>query len=537
MRFSASLACACLVGAGLTVPSVAWGAHRHASAAHDARLAHHARAAHIARAVHIAVTAFPISPAVVATAGVGGATQVPALAPAPDGSDAEWLVVNGQHQDLVSVTPTGQEARLEQGAFASDNGPPDAYASVDADGYDWILDNDQGLPEDTLYAVGAQSATSPGVNPVATFNGYAQDMTLGSDGALYINDAAGGVIRCVITGQPSASCTGIALGAPFDGGAHSVGAGGPLTWFADGAGELGAVSPTGALSGPFGDVAPGVGALGTDPGTIVMAPDGLVYAAGGAETEPTGNGAIVAFNPADPSSPSVVASGLHDVVAMTVGPDGNIWFLDAGALGGAGAVGRLTVKGHGVTEYPLPAGVALPAVGARIAAGPAVPDSNGDGEVLFSATSTTPAPNGRAGIAEVGEVTGIPFPVVAGTLALKARVSVSRRRVVVLTLNCAGAGNAQCVGRLKLRAKAVIPASVASGQGSAASDHTRIKRFVLGSVSYRIRGGSTWRHRLRLSRTAFATLERAAGHRFRARLTGRAKLGSVNGRVLTIVGP
>ena len=76
-------------------------------------------------------------------------------------------------------------------AFASDSGTPVNYASVDADGYDWVLDNDQGQPENVLYAVGAADSPSPGLNPVARFGDYGQDMTLGPDGALYISDNDG----------------------------------------------------------------------------------------------------------------------------------------------------------------------------------------------------------------------------------------------------------------------------------------------------------------------------------------------------------
>ena len=94
----------------------------------------------------------------------------PAIAPAPDGSNAEWFVLSGQNQALLSITPTRQQSRVATG-LPADSGAPDNYASVDADGYDWILDNDQG-PGNVLYAVGAADSPSPGLNPVAGLNDY-----------------------------------------------------------------------------------------------------------------------------------------------------------------------------------------------------------------------------------------------------------------------------------------------------------------------------------------------------------------------------
>jgi len=469
----------------------------------------------------VSVVGYPVSSAMVATAGAGSpTTQIPALAPAPDGSDAEWVVVSGGRQDLISITPQGAQSMVSKAAFQADNGPPVAYASVDADGYDWILDNDQSVPEDSLYAVGAATSESPGLSTVSTFDGYAQDMTLGSDGALYISDDAGNLIRCQITAAPSASCTRYPLQAEFDGGAYAVGPGGPLVWFTDAAGELGSISSQGTITGPFADPQNGVGALSTDPGTIVQAANGVVYAAGGAEGNTAGNNQIVSFNPASPSGLGIVASGLSNVVALTVGPDGNVWFLDAGANQGAGAVGCLDISTGAVTEYPLPSGVSLPVSGARIAAGPNVPDKNGDGEIFFSATTSTAAEGGVAGTggAVVGVVTGIPFPIVAGSLQFKQLITVSKRRSAVLTLECDGQTNAECSGRLRLK----LPVAV---------------RQKLGAVAYDLRGGQTLRRTVELSGRAFRALERLAGHRVNAQVSVRSEVGTLSGRVLTMVGP
>jgi virginiamycin B lyase len=515
---------------------------------------------------NVTVTSFPVSPQLVATGGAGGTLQVPALAPAPDGSDSEWIIVDGGRQDLISVTPTGQQKMVQLSAFQSDNGPPDVYASVDADGFDWVLDNDQGAPEDNLYAVGAASSESPGVNPVATFNGYAEDMTLGADGALYITDNAGNIIRCQISAVPSASCSTTPLNEAFDGGGYAIGGGAGLVWFTDATGELGTITSQESVAGPYADMRTGVGALSINPGTIVGAANGDVYAAGGAETELDGNGEILAGTSTAPSSLHVVASGLSNVVAMTSGPDGNLWFLDAGADDGAGAVGTLNIVTNAVTEYPLPAGVVIPS-GARIATGPAVPDANGYGQVFFSATSAV-ASGEPTGNALVGEVSGIPVPIVAGSMALQPSVSVSKQHVAMLSLACAGEGNAECEGKLKfsvvakvrvetrttIRVKIKINSKSSTKSNAKPTSvparskfrfkykvkirvRTQIDRLSLGSVSYSLRGNATLTARLKLSNAAYRVLEQVAGHRWSARVAVSSKLGTVTGRALTMVGP
>jgi len=154
----------------------------------------------------ITVSAFPVPATLDRPSPNTKASEVgPAIEPAPDGSNAEWFLVNAQWQDLLSVTPTGTMTKVTTG-FSTDAGPPDTYASVDADGFDWVLDNDQGSPEQTLYAIGPKGTPSGGLNRVASFNGYSQDMALGSDGAIYIADNSGNVVKCQITATPTAAC-------------------------------------------------------------------------------------------------------------------------------------------------------------------------------------------------------------------------------------------------------------------------------------------------------------------------------------------
>ena len=449
------------------------------------------------------------------------------MVPAPDGTNAEWFVVSGRNQQVISVTPTGRQQSVASGMATGVNGPL-LYASVDADGYDWIMDNDQG-PGNVLYAVGAPNSQSPGLNPVARFGNYGQDLTLGPDGALYVADNTG-LIRCQISQAPAASCATTALAPPFytGAGAFAVGSGGGQVWFTDGLGELGAYGPAG-FSGPF--PAAGVSDASTSPGTIVTAGNGMLYAAASSSPGSGVNDEIVELDPQAPGAVTVVARGLGNVVAMTTGPDGNVWFLNAAAGGG---VGELNVRTGDVFNFGLPAGFGLPASGWRIAAGPSVAGPTGDGEVFFTATTSS----GGEPQAAIGEVTGIPFPTSAGALAFTTDVTVSRSHLAVLTFTCSGQSTAACEGRLALSVRVRLrPAKRRGrlGRGAAAPrGRGRIRRLLLGRLSYDLRGGRSLRRTVRLSGSAYRAIEGLAGHRLDATVTSIPRLGTVNGRTIVL---
>ncbi len=478
------------------------------------------------------VSVYPVSSALDPAPAGGAAVVEPAIVPAPDGANAEWVVVSGRRQDVISIAPGGQQAQVA-GGLATGVGVPATYASVDAMGYDWILDNDQG-PGNVLYAVGAADSASPGINQVARFGDYGQDMTLGPDGALYVADNQG-IIRCQITAAPSAVCSTAAVPPPFytGAGAFAIGSGGGAVWFTDGLGEIGAYTSSG-FSGPY--PAAGVAEASADPGTIVTAPDGEVYVAGGAGTGGGANSEILAFSPADPGVVRVAASGLGNVVAMAIGPDGNVWFLSDS---GSGYVGQLNTGSGAVERYALPSGSALPAGGWRIADGPAVPNAAGEGEVFFTAAAATA---GGQPAAAVGVVSGIPFPVAPGALAFKREISVSRRRVAVMTLTCSGQSNALCEGRLTLSATAAV---ASSGGARIARRHAglhrrlrpQLMRVALGRISYDVRGGRFARAVLRLSARAYQLLEHAARRRLAVTVASLPRLGTVSGRAVALTGP
>jgi len=166
-----------------------------------------------------------------------------------------------------------------------------------------------------------------------------------------------------------------------------------------------------------------------------------------------------------------------------------------------------------------------------------VASASGTGEVYFTGTT---ANNGQ-GNAEIGVVSGIPFPVAPGGLGFKPAVTVSRRHVAVLTLTCMGEGNAECTGRIRLSVKAKVRVHVedarSGGRASFSRTITRVKGLSLGSVGYSVRGGRTKRARVRLSNAAYNLLETVAGHRWKATVTSTATLGTVTGTALKMTGP
>ncbi len=241
------------------------------------------------------------------------------------------------------------------------------------------------------------------------------------------------------------------------------------------------------------------------------------------------------FSPGDPLQVGVAASGFGSVVAMTIGPDGNVWFLDDG---GSGSVDELNTNTNAVTSYALPSGLFLPQSGWRIATGPSLPDANGQGEVFFTATT---AANGQ-GNAAVGEVTGIPFPVAAGALVFKTSVTVSKKHRAVMTLVCSGESNSACQGAISVTVTAKVRARIqvrAARQGGRDRYRmmTQIKRMTLARIPYNVRGGESIRTTLTLSNAAYNLLEQVEGHTWNATVSSAATLGTVSGTQLTMTGP
>jgi hypothetical protein len=270
---------------------------------------------------------------------------------------------------------------------------------------------------------------------------------------------------------------------------------------------------------------------------MVTAGNGNVYVAasssvGGNNTE------ILTFNPGAASSVQVASSGFENLVSMTIGPDGNIWFLDAGGDNGAGLVGRVNLTNNVVSKFPLPDGYSLPSSGARISPGPNVPGPGSTGEVFFNAA----AAGTLLGTAAIGEVSGIPMPVIPGNLAFKPAVTVSKQHVAALTLTCKGATNAECAGEMTLSVKAKVKVQElvrAARKGGKAKFRivTKTKSIKLATLAYDIPGGKTQHPSVLLSDAAFKLLEQVSGHKWTANVSKVPTVGTVTGKVLAMTGP
>ena len=318
-------------------------------------------------------------------------------------SPQEWVVVtSGLEAEVLSVT-----AGRKVGTVASSLLPPavapggqtsvlPTYGSVDADGYVWVLNYSAAAAP--LYAISSSGHTQE----VATLAGALTDLTAGPDNTLEMTDNAGFIDRCAINKQPHASCKALPVPIKFDGGqVDAIGQGGGRVWFTDDVGELASFNPANnSFAGPYGDLSGVVvaGEASALPDTITSAPDGDLFVAAGEGSDPLfENDLIRAISPHSGARLRSFSLGLTDVVALTTGADGNIWFLnETNTSTGAGTVGVLDTANGVLHQYPLPKGYRLPASGVGIDPGPIGSDT------LFFTLQTS-----AAGTAALGEVTGI----------------------------------------------------------------------------------------------------------------------------------
>jgi streptogramin lyase/drug/metabolite transporter superfamily protein YnfA len=317
----------------------------------------------------------------------------------------DWVVLTGAAgTEVVSVTPERKIGVVATGLQAPTTAPPGqtsllpTYGSVEADGHVWVLD--YSAPLAPLYAI----SPSGQLLDTATLTGDLTDMTAGPDNTIVVTDNAGDLDRCAITKRPHASCKVVPAPIKFDGGqVDAVGQGGGRVWFTDDAGELASFNPSrGTFAGPYGDISTSAaivtGEASADPGTIAAAPNGRMYVAAGEGSDALfENDLIRAINPRSGARLGSFSHGLTNVVAMTVGSDGNVWFVnETNAITGTGTVGVLDTVDGALRQYKLPAGYRLPPSGVSIDPGPVGSDT------VFFTLQTSLGAN-----AALGEVTGI----------------------------------------------------------------------------------------------------------------------------------
>ena len=250
-----------------------------------------------------------------------------------------------------------------------------------------------------LYAIPASGQAQE----VATLTGSLTDMTAGPDNTIEVTDNAGNIDRCAINAQPRASCRSLPVPAKFDGGqVDAVGQGGGRVWFTDDVGELASFNPAkNTFAGPFGDLGSGAGLSGdasAQPRTITTAPNGDLFVAAGEVSDPLFEDDLIrAISPRSGGRLRSFSKGLTNVVALTTGSDGNIWFMnETNAITGTGTIGVLNPANGATRQYKLPAGYRIPPSGASIDPGPV------GSHTLFFTLQTSVGAN-----ASLGEVTGI----------------------------------------------------------------------------------------------------------------------------------
>ena len=293
-------------------------------------------------------------------------------------SKQEYLVLSGSsHSDLVALSLSGAVKLLSTGLPPGTTAPSEQlsgapeYASVQVDRRVWLLDD--ALDPALLYMVGPRNRPVQ----VASLTGAFTDLIAGPGNNLRAADNSGTIASCAITRRLSVTCTSVSVPSTFAGGqVVALGQAGGRIWVTDNSGELGRLNPfNGVFTGPFGDInqnGQAAGEASSDPHTLASGARSVLYLAGGQESNPLfQNNLILRVNARNGAVTATYKGGLSDVIALTVGADGNIWFVDeTNAQTGGGDVGVLNTRSGVLQQYPLPPGYQLPASGAAISPGP-----------------------------------------------------------------------------------------------------------------------------------------------------------------------
>jgi len=483
-----------------------------------------------AAALVIAVpTAAAATPGLGVVALDGAGPSALSLAPAPGGAPAELVTAapagGAGPVQLFSIN-TGVSPAAVQASNSGQLGSADAAALSPAlivnDGaLDWVWS------DGTLYSI--DSAGAVGSSGVQVDGGVG--LVTDPYGDLYTSDDAGHLAECVVSGASpdcqvnTAAEQAGALDAP---GPDAIAYAGGLIWAETRGGSLYSVAAATSASA-FADnpLSGGVdpGQFTGDPGTA-LAPDGANLFAGGLANPGSGaTGSVGGFDSVlyelNASSGAVegsatipsAGSSTPKVDSLTIGPDGNLWFLDTNA----NAIGELNITDGGVTEYPLPDGAEfanppLTLSDNQIADGPAGSD------MLFATAQNSAGDPVVVEVALQGTATVVSGP---PRLTIGPTASVSTRHVVSLALRC---DDDVCTGSVSL---------TVSIRTAGAKRATVLK---LGSIRYALNLGSSTVLSLKLSARDYALLEKAAGHRLKAKVTIRPHSGRTSIADVTLQG-
>jgi hypothetical protein len=460
-----------------------------------------------------------------ATGAVSGALPTGAIAAAPSGADEFFMLTKG----------SGSEDSVWQvtaGGMVTDLGPVGIgkpVGMVETHGSDWMVTQ---VPDST-HPPGVFQIDSTGTAESFTAlgtNGDVRDLTIGSDGDLYVSDNSGNVWQDEASSTPSPKA--FADGATaFD----AIGSVGGKIWLTDDNGNLYSMTLTGSFAGPF-----ATGAASQYSHTLTAGADGNLYAVDGGLTDPLGGTEILQVNPSSGSvTGTFTASTGATITSVTTGSDGNVWFTDDNPTGNE--IGELNPGTGQVQEYAVPSGFKLPA-GNSIAIEP------GPGNTLWFAAETS------AGAPAIGEVSGLVPPTTTtttssttssstttssttttsttgktpptgpGTLKVSTKANVSSNGIAALSVDCKGATGATCSGKLSLTYTAKT------------KGHKAKKTVGFGSARYRLIAVKITNLSIKLSGSGKSDLASAKGHKLKVTATIKPSNGKSSTSSVTLIG-
>jgi hypothetical protein len=261
----------------------------------------------------------------------GGGTVQDALTQGPDGQ--EWFILrSGGSYALEEASASGT---LGAGSFSplSATGltdPQRFVGLVSADGLVWALGNSS-----SLFAINATGSSAPAAvaDPAAS---DLRDVTLGPDGNLWATDAADHIDRFTIAASGAASVQQFttSTGSPVP--AYAITTAGSFLFWGDGSGYPWYTVPvSGTPVGPY------PATMVSESPHSVIADAGSLWAVGFGAAGQDKIEKLSASPPYGVSATFGTGAGIPagaDITSITVGPDGDLWFPEAGV----DEVGQLT---------------------------------------------------------------------------------------------------------------------------------------------------------------------------------------------------
>jgi|GEM_PF-5298054 len=482
------------------------------------------------QAAGIALPMVQVFTVAAAPAGAGPSTAISAAA---DGSGELFALTDANgHNTLWKSTADGAFTLVQSSGPATGS---ETGMVVDA-GYEWLVG--QAVNNAVSY---------PGVlyeiDPAGAIKSYAslgvggsvpEDITVGPDGDLYISDSTGGVWQAAPVFATSAYDFKAAGSPAF----QAIGSAGGKLWLTDSSGNLHSMTTNAIFAGPFlaGQVSP-------YPHTLAGGNDGNLYAVG----EVAGVGtSILQINPATVGvSQTFPAPAGSNIVSLTSGPDGNIWFTDDYK----NTVGYLDPSTGDIQELPLPSGFVIPPRGyASIQPGP--------NHTLWFSVQTT------GGGAAIGEIGNLPVLVTTQTVTVTNNVTTTvttasppakpsqgstrgtlRLAAAAPVVKGAAQLRATCVGKPDARCRGTLVVTVirSTTVSVTINGHRRKKKkrqtVRLGSTSYNLIGGHRATLKVTLSAQGRRLLAKARRHRLGTKVKGTPKGGRMQTFNVALVEP